>query len=252
MLSLRKKRKGKLSAATPRVTEITKDTRRAMWELFSHYYKDVDRFRFFRDLENKSHVILLRDEADDSLQGFSTLKREKHQIQDRDIVSIFTGDTVIHKDYWGQSALSKTFFVYLLQTKLLHPKKPVFWFLVSKGYKTYLTLARNIPDYWPRHDAQTPAFENEIIDHLSLKFFGETYQPESGLLIHENPSGRLSEDVAPVKEKDLSDPDIRFFADNNPDYSRGNELCCLGEINPNLVRYFTTKHLRRALNGRRR
>src|SRR4051794_1625133 len=58
------------------VPEETLDaaTRDAMWRLFEGYYEDVERRRFDHDLAQKQQVILLRDRADGSLQGFSTLE----------------------------------------------------------------------------------------------------------------------------------------------------------------------------------
>ncbi|HJK91691.1 MAG TPA: hypothetical protein RMH85_31120 [Polyangiaceae bacterium LLY-WYZ-15_(1-7)] len=201
-----------------------------MWRLFRRYYTEVERPTFERDLDDKDVVIVLRDSGDGSIQGFSTLKVYARKVHGRRVVAIFSGDTIIDAPYWGQSALHWTFLRFLVQVKLRHPLTPVYWFLISKGYKTYLLLARNYPHHWPRHDAPTPAFEQALLDALSADRFGEAYDREAGVLRFPESHGRLRGHVAPLSPELLAQPDVRFFAEKNPGHPHGDELCCLGRV----------------------
>ena len=150
---------GKLRAITIAIPDLRSDKQDSMWEVFSRYYDDVDRSRFESDLSEKSDVILLYDTGDRSLQGFSTLQLIPGTFDGRPYLAIYSGDTIINEGYWGQTALQRSFTRYVLWQMVTHPTLPVYWFLISKGYKTYLLLSRNYVEHWPRWEEPTPPFQ---------------------------------------------------------------------------------------------
>jgi hypothetical protein len=242
----------RLRAETVRRAVVTPACRDAMWRLFSAYYDDVERERFLTDLDNKDHVILLSDAMDGALRGFSTVARDRCRVANRDVVSVFSGDTVIDAAYWGQTALQRAFFRYVIATKLQHPFSPVYWFLISKGYKTYLLLSRSFLEFWPRRDRPTPPFQAQIIQTLATARFGDAFEPERGILHHRQALGRLRAHVAPIDAAALADADIRFFAEQNPGHENGDELCCLGRVDLPMFAYYVGKIATRPLWQRRR
>jgi hypothetical protein len=131
--------------------------------------------------------------------------------------------------------------------KLRNPRVPVYWFLITKGYKTYLLLARNFPEHWPRRDRATPTWQKHVIDTFAATRFGSAYDPSRGILVFEEALGRLRPSVAPIDEDALRDPDVRFFAQKNPGATRGDELCCIGRVGLGLALRFGEKQLRRGL-----
>jgi len=240
-----------LSSSIVAVPRLDDATRQEMWELFSSYYCESSYETFVEDLEHKDHVIVLRSRADGSLGGFSTLQCYKTELHGRRAVVVFSGDTLVAIQHWGQTALQNAFFRYIIWAKLSHPLCPVYWFLITKGYKTYLLLSRNFPVYWPRHERSTPAWESALLDTLATEKFGDRWVPERGVLKHMEDSGRLREGVAPVDEEiSALRPDIHYFVTKNPGHAEGDELCCIGLVNPtmwaNWLRRLTHKKLRRA------
>jgi hypothetical protein len=240
---------GTLVARTLRTAALGGESREAMWGVFSRFYAEVTRDKFERDLAQKDHVILLSDSGDGSIQGFSTLQVYDRTLRGRRFIAIFSGDTIVTPDYWGQSALQKAFFRFIMRTKLQNPLTPVYWFLISKGYKTYLLLSRNFVEYYPRHDRPTPAWEAELIELLARDKYGDAFRPELGVLQFEECEGRLRSGVVPIEAKDLEHADIRFFVERNPGHGKGDELCCIGRIDAALWVSFTAKLARRATAG---
>lgn len=236
---------GRLRARTVPVAAISPAEQQAMWALFSRIYEHVEHERFLSDLHEKDHVFVLVD--GDRLAGFSTVQVQPVSVHGRTIVSVYSGDTVIDPAYHGQSALQWAFFRYIAATKLRNPHRMVVWFLISKGYKTYLLLTRNFPDHWPRRDQPVPGWARELIDTLAAGRFGPLYEPETLLLRMHGEHGRLRPDVAPVDGQ--ADPDIRYFVQANPGHAEGDELCCIGLVNARLVLGYPFKLLRRLLRG---
>lgn len=236
-----------LTAAAVRRDALDPATIEAMWTLFEATYTSVTRAGFDRDLAEKDSVILCRDTGDGSVQGFSTLKVMERTIAGQPVVALFSGDTVVSQDYWGQHAIKWRFFIEAVKVKLRHPRAHVYWFLISKGYRTYLMMSRNFPHYWPRHDAPTPAFEARVMDELATERFGPSWHRDQGVLEFVPCPGRLREDVAPVRPEDLRHPDIRFFHERNPRHAEGVELCCLAPIDLALATSYPAKVARRLL-----
>lgn len=235
---------GRLHATTVPVATLDAAQRQRMWELFDASYADVDPRRFQSDLDGKDDVFLLWDGAE--LRGFSTVCRHSQTLPGGGAATVvYSGDTVIDGAYHGQNALQWAFFRYIALTRLRHPTRPVVWFLISKGYKTYLLLSRNFPCHWPRAGATTPPWAKQLIDTLATERFGSAYDPGTGTLRFEQPMGRLRAEVAPIPDE--AAPDIRFFVQRNPGHADGEELCCIGLVDARLMLTYPFRAVRRVL-----
>lgn len=228
------------------VTDLDASMRESMWRVFARYYDGVRYDRFERDLSTKTDAILLLDESD-QVVGFSTIEVIRTAPSGRDVIVVYTGDTIVERKYWGQTALQNGFARFIVALKLGNPTTPVYWFLISKGYKTYLLLSRNFVDYWPRHDAELPVSEKALVDRLASDKFAEAYDPERGILLMQGRDGFLKPGIAPIDQKLLDAPDVRFFNERNPTHEQGDELCCLGVVDFKFMAAFVAKRVRRTL-----
>lgn len=238
---------GRLYAEVRAVADIGDDVVTRMWLLFDQHYADVSHETFLRDLKAKDHVFLLRERGTGLLCGFSTVQSYERTVHGRRVRIVYSGDTICDPRYWGQRALHGAFLRYVLRVKLAHPLAPVYWFLISKGYKTFLLLARNFPEYWPRPERATPAWHAALLDALASEKFGEAWRRDRGILTFERPAGRLRPEVAPTGDAERADPLIAFFAARNPGAPAGEELCCLGRIGIGLALNYARRRLLRAM-----
>ncbi|NVJ59371.1 MAG: hypothetical protein HWE27_03225 [Gammaproteobacteria bacterium] len=236
----------KLNAQEVEVKELIEQQIVDMWLLFHAYYDDVEKNKFVSDLMEKDRVILLHD-AKGQIQGFSTIKCFNKAIDGKQTRIVYSGDTIINQTYWGQTALQKAFYQFLFKEYLKHPFTPVYWFLISKGYKTYLLLSRNFKAYWPNYRKPTPEKEQQIIRFVAKEMFASAWREESGTLEFDQPLGKLKQAISPITDELLSHPEIKYFNDANPGHIDGNELCCLGHVNTSLVVSYPFKLLRKAV-----
>src|SRR5690606_10022407 len=119
---------------------------------------------------------------------------------------------------------------YLWFEKIKAPLKPLYWFLISKGYKTYLLMANNFSRHYPRLEEPTPAYYKKIMDEFYSMKFKTLYKSDQGLIIPEGPSCHLKENVADITETQLKVPRIAFFQRSNPNWKDGTELACVAEM----------------------
>jgi hypothetical protein len=211
-----------------KVNELQPSIQQEMYLLFEKYYVDISFTQFQNDLSEKTHVLFIRNNKNE-LVGFSTIFRKK--IKDAGPGTfLYSGDTVIREDYWGSKFLQKAFFWFILKTKITSPFEPVYWMLISKGFKTYLMMKKNFISCWPRREASTPTYLKRTQDSFYRIKFGDAYRQDLDLIIFDNSKGAVKGNIAAPKEESKKDLDIQYFLNKNPRYQNGEELACIAEI----------------------
>jgi hypothetical protein len=219
----------RLTTSIVSVADLRAEDRARMFTLMRKYYDAVTEETFKADLARKDAVILLRDRGE--LQGFSTLVSLRVTVGRKTVCGVFSGDTVIEKQYWGQQALPVAFLRYMFREKLKRPFTILYWLLISKGYKTYLMMANNFAEHFPRYEMNTPADRRAIVDAFYFKLFPEHYDPATGLIRFPAGACRLKSGVAEISnEMTASNPRIAFFEKANPEWRSGVELACLARM----------------------
>jgi hypothetical protein len=200
----------------------------AAYVLFENAYAGTDRQRFERDLREKQRVILLHDRHTRVLKGFSTVQIQRLDRPRRATV-IFSGDTVIDREYWGQKQLQSAFTKILVGEKLRAPTRRVYWFLISKGYRTYMLLANAFPRAVPRCDRVDDPELRSVLQTLALSRFGPAFDAERGV-VRANGHERVRDGIAPITRHHLANPHVAFFVARNPGHALGDELACLADV----------------------
>ncbi|HZS07034.1 MAG TPA: hypothetical protein VFD58_19515 [Blastocatellia bacterium] len=219
----------RLEGSVVRVTELTETDRAGMYGLLEMYFARTTRQQFDGDLAEKEWAILLRDSESGGVQGFSTLMRFSVEIENQPVVAFFSGDTIIAREYWGETTLPRLWgrHVFRLADEI-HDAR-VYWFLICSGYKTYRFLPVFFREFYPHCERPMPAAIRQLLDTLGRLKFKNEYDAGRGVVrfAHATP---LHEGVADITEQRLRDPHVAFFARANPGHARGDELACLCEI----------------------
>jgi hypothetical protein len=214
----------------------------ALYALHARLYAAASETAFRVDLAEKDWVVVLRDDGG-VIRGFSTLRLLHLTVDGTELRAIFSGDTGIDPAYWGGQALVRAWAGFMGELRARDPKRPLYWFLISKGYRTYLYLPYFFHAFYPRHDRPTPAFEQAVMDGLGRLKFGGAYDPATGLVTFPESHGHLAEDLTDVPAHRQADPHVRFFLARNPGYVRGDELVCLAEIGPTNMKGLARRRL---------
>ena len=200
-----------------------------MFSLFERYYDNVSRRIFIRDLENKNWVVLVKDLNSEAIVGFSTLDFYQSIFKDQPVGVIYSGDTIIDRAYWGTPELPRTWIKTVLEVGATYPK-PLYWLLISSGYKTYRFLTVFYKVFYPHYATPVHGEMKELMEHLAEERFGDEYHPELGIVRFKEGATPLKEGVADVDERRLTDPHIRYFVEQNPGHVNGDELVCITQI----------------------
>lgn len=201
-----------------------------MYNIYQKYYENTRYEIFVRDFLKKTGAFLILHPQTKQIVGFSTVMNCDIKVGNKVHHAFFSGDTVIEKEFWGSRALQKSMYRYLLTMKAKHPFDPVYWMLISKGFKTYLLLANNYYTYWPHPDGECQHLQ-PLVQAYCQQYFNDYYDQKTGVLDFGNDYQPLKGDVAPITDDMLTrNAKIRFFQQSNPDWAQGTELPCIGEI----------------------
>lgn len=227
------------------VQDITLIDMKTMYGIFEQYYLNTTIQIFEQDLMEKTGIFIIRDPKTNVIVGFSTVTERHFKVNGLTHHAFFSGDTIVEQAYWGSRALQRAMYRYIIRFKLKYPTQPVYWMLISKGFKTYLLLANNYFTYYPHCEQKHQRLE-PLVNAYCQQYFNDYFDLNSGLLNFGDDYQSLRPDIAPITpEMRNQSKKIAFFEHKNPTWSEGTELPCIGEIHwRDLYRYvyrFLTK-----------
>lgn len=199
----------------------------AMFALHTQYYDACERGQFDRDLANKRYVIVL--ESTCGLAGFSTVVVDHHDTVDGPVQVLFSGDTIIDRQWWGDQTLSRGFARLAGALHAAKPALPLYWLLISKGHRTYRYLGMFSRQYFPHHTREDPHLM-ALAQQFASTRFGVAYDPASGVIRFPQSHGHLNAAIADVPAHVAGRPEGAFFLARNPGYAQGDELVCLTRL----------------------
>lgn len=224
----------RLEASVRRAADLSPDDIAAMHALHDRYYGGGDAATFREDMTAKSDVIVLTEDGE--LRGFSTLAVQRLDAPGDGGWAIFSGDTIIDHEYWGEQALARAFCRHAGRLSARHPGDPLYWFLISKGYRTYRYLHAFARRFYPHPHEATPPVVQRRMDWLASARFGACYRPDLGIVRFEPVRGFLRAPWSAVREGLRARADVAFFLERNPGYARGDELVCIAELSESNLR----------------
>ncbi len=221
----------KLTSEYVAISELSISQRDWMFCLFSMHYDCVNREMFDADLASKDGVIMLYDSLGE-IQGFSTMLWDPVPMENCEVV--YSGDTIIHPDYWGSRELIIQF-CRLCGQRLKRTSKPLYWFLISKGHRTYQFLPLFSKRWFP-----SPDHVDEAAAMLATKcaeaMFGKAWKPNEGLLRFKESMGQLKPSLAQSTEQRIGNRYVQFFQERNPNFALGEELVCMVKMDAENLR----------------
>lgn len=214
------------------VGEYTEEERASMYRLMSEFYDDTNESVFLRDFLDKDYCLALYHEQK-GIVGFTTQKLMAVEAGGKTVHGIFSGDTIIHKEHWGDLELFKTWAVFWFDHARQYDE--FYWFLICKGYKTYRMLPVFFAEFYPNYRMPTPEYEQSIIDAYAAKLYGGEYNREKGVIEYRGVKDKLKQGVADVGSREMKNKDIAFFCQANPGHTKGNDLACLAKLDRTLL-----------------
>lgn len=207
---------------------LTDAIREDMYALHARHFANVRRQRFMDDLDEKDWVILLQKRGG-GVAGFSTQKLMQPVGASGAARFLFSGDTIVEREHWNTPFIAGCFGHLMLKLMDRYGEDDLYWFLISKGFRTYRFLPVFFNRFWPAPDLETPRAMAALLSAAALRRYGESFDPASGLIRIQG-GDHLSSELAEVPQARRHDPHVAFFLKRNPRFAEGEELACLAPI----------------------
>ena len=215
-----------------RPVDLAQSMQADMLHLMQETYENVERLRFLQDLQQKDFVGLLLEDGG-QIRGFTTYALNPGASGRADYDVLFSGDTIIHPGYRGTQELVRGFghTIGSLLRKSQANRKKLYWFLITKGHRTYLYLPIFFQSYFPGCIPERTADLQKLRDSIAHDIFKNIYYPAEGLIKHQGMAAHLrQQENATASLREKRNKHVAFFLQSNPHYLRGDELACLTEI----------------------
>ncbi len=207
-------------------SRITEADQRQLYSLFQRFYANTDYERFRIDLADKDWVIRICE--NDQIAGFSTQQILTVPWQGHVVNVLFSGDTIVHPNHWNKNLLAGAF-GHLFLRIAENSDVPLYWFLISKGFRTYRFLPVFFRNYHP-HPSDNGLGMKPLLDRIATFKFREAYDPRTGLIELGEHKDYLIEELSSIPQNRRTDPHISFFEQANPAHASGTELACIAQL----------------------
>ena len=232
-----------LKTITRTVASLTLAERSAMHALMTAHYEAVPRERFDRDLAHKDEVLVLLD-AEHVIRGFTTIAWNPAGLMPEGDI-LYSGDTIIDRACWGTQELVRAFCRRAGEWKQQHGRR-LFWFLISKGHRTYLYLPLFARRFHPHPANGEPEWAG-IAGRVAASLFGDAWKAEEGVIRFPSSHGHLRGEMSVRRS---GNPWVSYFLFRNPGHLQGEELVCLTEMDEANLRRGALASFREGTGGR--
>jgi hypothetical protein len=230
-----------------RISELDAALLQQLVALYLNYYDSSSEEKVISDLKEKTEILLLFHEG--QLVGFTSSLVYSRQWRGKNIRIVYSGDTVVDRQHWGQQALAFAWITRMGELKSQEPDCPLYWFVIVKGHRTFKYLPTFGKSFHP-HWSEFRSDLKSLADVLAKEKFGDTYNEETGVVEFAESQGHLREEIAYPTEEEMTKESVRFFLKANPNYLRGHELVCLCELEEHNMKPLTKRIFRKAYNDK--
>jgi hypothetical protein len=210
---------------------------------FCDRFSSRHRHRFEAQLAKDETVFLVRGSTTGHLVGFGTLSVIHVVHEGEKAIMIYVGWTMISPEFRKHGIPQRLGFQSFLRQRLKHPLRPIYWMMTSSTLNSYLVVARDFRDSYPKAGRHYPPRESAYIEQV-LAHLGSTWDPRTGVIARGGASfyreGRVDQD-----EVDTSDPDIAFYMQANPGQAEGDSLVCLAPLTLKNFAYIARRQMAR-------
>lgn len=213
-----------------------------MFHLMEESYNYMDYSTFKEDLSNKVYVGLLVDE-EECIQGFTTFGINPKGTGTSEYSIIFSGDTIISPKHWGSQEMMRGWGTSVGKIIAANPGKDWYWFLLSKGHRTYMYLPLFFNEYYPSIQDNNYDSMLKILNETAIKLYPESFNQQSGVIVFDKKMGELKPALAQSTFDKQNKPHVKFFLDKNPGFSEGNELVCVARLHPDNIKGYGKKYI---------
>lgn len=200
-------------------------TKEAMWDLYRNYY-NYSREYFMQRIERNNYFALYT--LNGTIVGFTGLRINRTEIDGKDHLLIYFGQTIIHHAHRGNGLIPRTATKLMLKYWKDLVRGRIYVWADSLTYKAYLVFAKTLKEYYPTYRTATPEPVRHLIQFVGSEYYDTTFCPHTGTI--RKPNKFVTDPSTQIDLIQEKDTDIRFFAVVNPQHVEGHGLITMAPM----------------------
>ncbi len=220
----------RLQGSVVPIEQVSREDRDTMYSLMTVCYANIHRAAFEADLDAKHWVMQLRSRTTGELIGFSSQVLLQVEVSNVTIDALYSGDTVVDPRHWGDPALAHAWGNFAMDLINRNAGHPLYWFLTSKGFRTYRFLPLFFHEFYPRTGVPTPSWERAVLNALGRRVAPSRFDRRTQIIHADGAKDFLKPEIGTPQSRTTNDLHVRFFVENNPGHAQGDELCCVAPL----------------------
>lgn len=196
-----------------------------MWALYAPHHH-LDRAEFLDKLFTLDEIALFTTRGDRALVGFCGLR---HRVVERSrggrVATFYMGLAYVERQWRSEGLIQRAAIRRALGPALSPRYRRVYFWADCLTYRPYLAMARNLREFYPSPTVATPDEVREVVATLGRAYYGDAFDEKRGTV--RKPVRRIRRHEALISAQDLSDPDIRFYAECNRGQASGDGLIAI-------------------------
>ncbi len=205
---------------------LTTEYLRDMWVLYSRYH-DVDQRSFFYEMGSNDYYALYTNGK--KLIGFTGFRYRKINTEHGTCQAIQISQTVMDKNFRGQSLVPRTCLSLFIKHYLRYPFRPLYAWCDAVSFKPYLMFANEVENFYPTAIEETPVKIKSVLAQLGNHHYGVNYNPKTNVV--RKFQKVINDDTTTITEEDLENPHIAFYNKQKLDHIHGNGFLVIAPIN---------------------
>ncbi len=211
-----------------------------MWQLYAKYY-DVDEKSFTDRIAKNDYYAIYQ--VNNKIVGFTALRMRPVETSEGKVMTFYAGQSVIHADYRKRSLIPRTLVKLFWKHFTTQPHVPIYMWCDALTYKPYLLFANSLLEFYPSRRGPTPMKVEEVIQNIGQHYYGNSFNSLRGTVKKEK--NIIDDPSAKITEEEKLHPDIKFFAEANPNYHKGHGLITIAPIDFQNFVYLAGKCLKK-------
>jgi hypothetical protein len=212
----------------------------ALWALYAPHHH-VTRARFEERWREMDQVGLFVEGG--QAVGMIGIRYRAFEVEGEEVQTIYFGQVFLPPRLRGQFLIQRLVTELYLKARLKGFRAPVMFWSDALSYKPYLIMARNLAEFYPSPDWETPPRVKALLDKIGQHYYPGCYDSETGTV--KKPARALREGVADIAERDLSDRHIRFYAARNAGHADGDGLLITCPLSAHNLQSFLQRLVKR-------
>jgi hypothetical protein len=222
------------------INTFTENGIKNLYAIFKKSY-DIDYQEFLEKHSSLDKYAVYKD-AEENIIGFTGIRDCSFNIKKQRYRAVYFGQTFIEEQFRGKKLIQFTVIKLLISHYISFKRSKLIVWNDSLSYRPYLVMAKSLKYYYPNKDRKSDEIDLKIRDKLGEEYYPGSYCNKTGTVMKSRTVLKTKE--LHVSEKDLTDPDIKYYIDKNPNYIKGYGLItfCYASIK-NLIYFIKLKYL---------